>query len=137
MKALCLAAATLILTASTDTWGQAQVVNRTVSGQPDTDIRVGVYVNVKPDCTSGPLPSIRLASPPENGKVTVKQGKVTATNYKQCLALEVPAFIAFYHPRPDFVGVDVLILEVKFPGGKTEVQKVSVTVGTGSAGRGT
>jgi hypothetical protein len=137
MKALWLTAAALVLAVSAHSWAQSQVVNRTVNGQPDTDIRVGVYVNVKPDCTSGPLPSIRLASPPENGKVTVKQGKVTATNYKQCLALEVPAFIAFYHPRPDFVGVDVLILEVKFPGGKTEVQKVSVTVGTGSAGRGT
>src|SRR5262249_50387507 len=101
MKALWLTAA-LVLTASANTWAQVQVVNRTVNGQPDTDIRVGVYVNVKPDCTSGPLPSIRLASPPENGKVTVKQGKVTATNYKQCLALGVPAFIAFYHPRADF-----------------------------------
>jgi hypothetical protein len=78
---------------------QVQNVNRTASGQPDTDIRVGVYVNVRPDCTSGPLPSIQLTSPPENGKVTVKKAKVTATNYKQCLALEVPAFVAFYRSR--------------------------------------
>src|SRR5262249_10924693 len=46
----------------------------------NTDIRVGVYVNVRPDCTSGPLPSIQLTSPPENGKVTVKKARVTATN---------------------------------------------------------
>jgi len=141
MKALWLAAAALLLAPGTDSWaqdtaGQVQIVNRTVNGQPDTDIRVGVYVNVKPDCTSGPLPSIRLASPPENGKVTVKQGKVTATNYRQCLALEVPAFIVFYHSRADFIGVDALTLEVKSPGGKIEVQKVSVTVGTGSPGPG-
>ena len=32
---------------------QAQSVNRTASGQPNTDIRVGVYVNVRPDSTSG------------------------------------------------------------------------------------
>ncbi len=141
MKAAWLAAAALLLAPGTDAWaqgpsGQVQIVNRTVNGRPDTDIRVGVFVNVKPDCTSGPLPSIRLASPPENGKVTVKQGKVTATNYRQCLALEVPAFIVFYHPRPDFVGLDALTLEVKSPGGKTEVQKVSVTVGSGSSGPG-
>jgi len=37
---------------------QAQSVNRTASGAPDTDIRVGVYVNIRPDCTTGPLPSI-------------------------------------------------------------------------------
>src|SRR5215469_67922 len=116
---------------------QVQSVNRTASGAPDTDIRVGVYVNVRPDCTSGPLPSIQLTSPPENGKVTVKKAKVTATNYKQCLALEVPAFIAFYRSRADFVGIDVLTLEVKFPKGKMQVQRISVTVGSGAPGRST
>ena len=114
---------------------QAQSVNRTASGQPNTDIRVGVYVNVRPDCTSGPLPSIQLTSPPENGKVTVKKAKVSATNYKQCLALEVPAFVAFYRSRADFVGVDVLTLDVRSADGTTQVQRISVTVGTGSPGR--
>jgi len=108
---------------------QVQTVSRTVKGQPNTDIRVGVYVNVKPDCTSGTLPSIQLTAPPENGKVTVKQGNVTATNYRQCLAIQVPAFVATYRSRPDFAGVDVFTLEVKFPGGRTEVQRISVTVG--------
>jgi len=127
----------LVVACITPASAQVQSINRTVSGQPDTDIRVGVYVNVRPDCTSGPLPSIQLTSPPENGKVTVKKAKVTATNYKQCLALEVPAFVAFYRSRADFVGVDVLTLEVKLPGGKMEVQRISISVGSGSPGRGT
>src|SRR4051812_17636100 len=29
---------------------QSQTVDRTANGSPGTDIRVGVYVNVKPDC---------------------------------------------------------------------------------------
>jgi hypothetical protein len=127
----------LVVACITPASAQVQSVDRTASGQPDTDIRVGVYINLRPDCTSGPLPSIRLTSPPENGKVTVKKAKVTATNYKQCLALEVPGFIALYRSRADFVGVDVLTLEVKFPDGKTVVQRISVTVGTGAPGRGT
>jgi hypothetical protein len=61
--------------------------------------------------------------------VTVKQGKVTATNQQQCLAVEAPAFIAFYHSRADFSGVDVVLLEVKYPAGKSEVQKISVRFG--------
>ena len=136
-KRLSLTAVAVVLACSAPVSAQEEAVNRTATGRPWADIRVGVYVNVKPDCSSGPLPSIRLISAPENGKVTVKQGKVTATNYKQCLALEVPGFIAFYRSRPDFSGVDVLTLEVKFPGGKTELQRISVTVGTGSSGRGT
>jgi hypothetical protein len=128
--------AAVVFACGTAASAQTQEVSRTVSGQPNTDIRVGVYVNVKPDCTSGPLPSIRLATPPENGKVTVKQAKVTSTSYKQCLAFEVPGFVAFYRPRADFAGVDVLILEVKFPGGRTEMQRISVTVGAGALGQG-
>jgi hypothetical protein len=40
--------------------------------------------------------------------------------------------VAFYRSRADFVGVDVLTLEVTFPGGKTEVQRFSITVGSGT-----
>jgi len=114
MNRLLLTHAALVILCGAPVSAQTQTVNRTVSGQPDTDIRVGVYVNVKPDCTSGPLPAIQLTSPPEHGKVTVKPGKVTATNYKQCLAIEVPASIAFYRSGADFPGVDVSTLEVKF-----------------------
>ena len=136
MRCLWSVVTALVVAGITSASAQVQSVNRMVSGQPDTDIRVGVYANIRPDCTSGPLPSIKLTSPPENGKVTVKKAMVTATNYKQCLALQVPAFVALYRSRADFAGVDVLTLEVKVPGGKTEVQRISVTVGSGSPGKG-
>ncbi|TXH80568.1 MAG: hypothetical protein E6Q77_10275 [Rhizobium sp.] len=112
-----------------------QTVERTAKGLSAKPIRVGVYLNVQPDCSSGTLPTIRLLSPPANGTVDVKRGKVTATNYKQCLALEVPGYVAFYKSKPDFIGVDVVTLEVKYPNGRTEVQKISVTVGDGKGGR--
>ena len=137
MKRFSLILAAVLLTASTSfVAAQVQTENRSVTGRPDTDIQIGVYVNVNPDCTSGPLPSIQLISAPENGKVTVKPGRVTAMNQKQCLAAEVPAFVAFYHSKPDFSGVDALTLQIKYPGGKTELQKISVTVGTGAPGQG-
>jgi hypothetical protein len=83
---------------------------------------------VLPDCTSGPLPTIRLASPPTAGKVVVKTAKAKATNYKACLALEVPAYVAFYKSPPEFLGDDVLTIEVKYAGGRTEIQKITVKV---------
>jgi len=130
MKRFSLILAAVLLSASASFVGaQVQTENRSVTGRPDTDVQIGVYVNVNPDCTSGPLPSIQLISPPENGKVT-------AMNQKQCLAAEVPAFVAFYHSKPDFSGVDALTLQIKYPGGKTELQKISVTVGTGAPGQG-
>jgi hypothetical protein len=115
-------------------FAQDQAVERQAKGSPDKDIQIGMYINVKPDCTSGPLPTIRLISPPEHGRVNVKKANVNATNYKQCLALEVPGYIAFYRSAPSFSGTDVLTLEIKFPGGRTEVQKITVTIASSNLG---
>jgi hypothetical protein len=114
---------------------QDKTVDRTAKGEAGKNLRVGVYVNVQPDCTSGPLPTIRLSSAPAHGKVTVRKGKVRATNYKQCLALEADGYVAFYKSTPDFSGNDVFILEVKFPSGRTETQRFTVTIAAAGASR--
>jgi len=112
---------------------QSRTVERTVKSVPNKETQIGVYLNVLPDCTSGPLPTIRLMSAPAAGKVVVKSAKVKATNYKACLALEVPAYVAFYKSPPEFLGDDVLTIEVKYAGGRTEIQKITVNVaGLGS-----
>src|SRR6266545_6778532 len=50
-------------------------VDRSVRTLPNRDTQIGVFLNVLPDCTSGPLPTIRLVSPPAAGKVVVKTAK--------------------------------------------------------------
>ena len=124
-----LSAVAVVAAAVLPAHAEVRTVERQVRAQPGKDVRVGVYVNVRPDCTSGPLPAIRLAAPPANGTVAVRKGKVTATNYKQCLALQVPAFVAYYRSRPEFNGADVLDLEVRYSGGRVEVQRIRITVG--------
>jgi hypothetical protein len=104
------------------------MVERSVKTLPNRDTQIGIFLNVLPDCTSGPLPTIRLVSPPTAGKVIVKAAKAKATNYKACLALEVPAYVAFYKSPPEFLGDDVLTIEVKYVGGRTEIQKITVKV---------
>jgi len=103
-------------------------VERSFRALPNKDTQIGVFLNVLPDCTSGPMPTIRLVTPPTAGKVIVKSAKVKATNYKSCLALEVPGFVAFYKSPPEFLGDDALTIEVKFAGGRTEIQKITVKV---------
>lgn len=109
-----------------------KMVERNARGPTARNIQVGVYLNVQPDCTSGTLPALRMITPPSNGTVSIKRGKVSATNYKQCLALEVPGFIAFYQSKADYVGSDEVTIEVKYPAGRTEVQRIKIDVG-GSA----
>ena len=129
MRVILLAFAVAAVTGSMGTaQAQTQTVERSVKAVPNKDTQIGVYLNVLPDCSSGPLPTIRLATPPASGKVVVKTAKVKATNYKACLALEVPAYVAFYKSPPEFLGNDVLTIEVKYPGGRTEIQKITVNV---------
>jgi hypothetical protein len=118
----------VILGLSAGALAQPQAVERQAKGPPDKDIRIGVYLNVKPDCMSGPLPTIRLIAPPAHGKVSVRKANVNATNYKQCLALDVPGYVAFYRSASGFTGTDLVVLEVKFPDGRAEIQKITVTV---------
>jgi hypothetical protein len=121
--------AALFIAAGASSAAVGQTVTREARGEPGKEIRVGVFVNVKQDCTSGPLPTIRLVDKPLNGSVTVKSAKVNAKNYKQCLAMEVPGYVAFYKSAPSFNGVDTFTIEIKYPEGRTETQKLNVTVG--------
>lgn len=129
MRHVWLLTAVLLMGVNSGGSAQVQTVERTAKAQAGKDVRVGAYINVQPDCTSGALPTIRLVTPPSHGKIAVKKAKANAINYKQCLALEVPAYIAIYRSVADFTGTDSFILEVKYPGGKTEFQKITVTVG--------
>jgi hypothetical protein len=135
MRKLYWAVLLLAVPPSSWAWAQAPIVERSVKAQPDKAVRVGVYVNVQPDCTSGPLPTIRLSAPPANGRVIVRRANIGATNYKQCLALQVPGLVAFYRSRPDFSGADTLSLEVKFPNGNTQTHRITVTVADGGSGQ--
>lgn len=113
---------------------QAPSVEREIKAMPGKDVRVGVFINIRPDCTSGPLPAIRLAIPPEHGAVTVKRATLKATNLKQCLATEVPAFVALYRAKDGFSGADAFVLEiVAAGGGHRTLEHVQVTVSNNPA----
>jgi len=115
--------------------GAQDVTERQVKAAPGRDNRVAVYTNILPDCTSGPLPAIRLVAPPAHGAVTVKRGTLKATNYKQCLATEVPVFVALYRPANGFSGSDEFELEVALAGGRKQRQHFRVNV-SGNPGPG-
>jgi len=85
-------------------FAQTPTVERQVKGKPDTNINAGIFATIRNNCTAGPLPAVRLVTPPAHGQVTVKQGKLRATNLKQCLGMELPAFIAIYRSAQDFIG---------------------------------
>jgi hypothetical protein len=130
-----LVAAAVALCALTAPVGaQGNVVEREVRAVPGKEVRVGIYTDIRPDCTAGPLPAIRLVMPPAHGSVNVKRGTLKATNIKQCLATEVPAFVAFYRASDNYSGADEFLLEVSMAGRK-QLQHFRVNV-SGAAGGG-
>ena len=118
----------LTLGLTTAAAAQDAIVQKEVKGKSGQVIRIAVFVNVLPDCTGGPLPTVRLVTPPEHGTVIVKKAKLNATNVKQCLALEVPALVAFYKSASDFAGTDTAMLEIKSAQGADRLQRYSITV---------
>jgi len=108
---------------------QGDTAERQLNAQPGRDLRVAVYADIRPDCTAGPLPSIRLAAPPAHGAINVKRGTLKATNFKQCLATEVPAFVVFYRAAADFTGADAFELEISLAGHKKR-ERFRVNVST-------
>ena len=117
-------------------YAQDDVVERQLKATPGRDVRAGVFTDIRPDCTSGPLPAIRLATPPAHGSVTVKRGTLKATNIKQCLAIEVPAFVAFYRASADYSRADDFELEISSPNGHKRRERIHMTVTKSSSGVG-
>jgi hypothetical protein len=115
---------------------QDQIVQRQYKGKPQSDINVGIFTTLTKNCTAAPLPAIRIISPPGHGKITVKQGRLRATNIKQCLAVDVPAFVAVYRSEKEFLGRDTFTLEVVGVNGKAEQQIITVTVMEPGPGKG-
>jgi hypothetical protein len=96
-----------------------------IAGKPH---RLGVYGNVQKDCTSGPLPTVRVVSPPKHGELNVRSGKLKAGRISRCPTLEATAQGVFYKPNPTYKGADEITYEVKSASGKVENHTVRITV---------
>jgi hypothetical protein len=114
-------------------YAQTTSLDREVKAAPGHEVRVGIYTSMRPDCTSGPLPAIRLSVTPEHGTVTVRRATLKATNVKQCLAAELPALVAFYRPKADSANDDRFELEVSFTAGRKQIQRFHVIISTGAS----
>jgi len=126
----------VLLVVQTFAYAQVPTIERQIKGKPNANLNAGIFTTIRGDCTAGPLPVVRLIVPPAHGKVTVKQGRLRATNLKQCLGTDVPAFIAIYRSAQDFIGQDMFTLEVTGAEGKSQIQRIIVTVFKPDIGQG-
>jgi hypothetical protein len=124
----------LFCACASNVYGQSNSIDREIRATPERDVRVGIYTSMRSDCTAGPLPAIRLSVAPEHGSVTVRRATLKATNVKQCLAAELPAFVAFYRPKADSATDDRFELEVSSAAGRKQIQRFHITISPGANG---
>jgi hypothetical protein len=117
-----------LLCCASAVYSQDNSIDREIKAAPGREVGVGIYSSVRPDCTAGPLPAIRLAVAPEHGTVTVRRAMLKAINVKRCLAVEVPAFVAFYRASQDLKSDDRFELEVSFAAGRKQLQHFHVSI---------
>ncbi len=130
----CLAVMAALVVLAGSAGAQEDVVQRDLRATSGEERRIGVYTYVQPDCGPGPLPEVKLVSPPAHGAVRVQRGRVKLTNFKQCLSVNVPALAAFYRAANNFTGADEFTLEIMTADRHKQVQhfrmSVSATPGT-------
>ena len=87
MRASWWAVAAVALCALNAAGAQTTSLDRDIKATPGREVRVGIYTSMytsmRPDCTAGPLPAIRLSVAPEHGAVTVRRATLKAANVKQ------------------------------------------------------
>ena len=66
--------------------------------------RLGVYGNVQKDCTSGPLPTVRVVTPPKHGELNVRSGTLKVGRITRCPKLAPKAQGIFYKANPGYKG---------------------------------
>lgn len=113
-------------------FGQEQLF-RSMKATAGTQVRLGLIGNVTRECTPGPMPEVKVVTPPKNGTLAVRSGKSKAGSLKRCPDLEVSVQGVFYQANPNFSGTDEVVYEVKRPDGKTQTINTRIEVGTRQA----
>jgi hypothetical protein len=98
-----------------------------------TEIRIAAMNNTLSNCSSGPIPDVRVLTKPENGELRMEEIRHVldrpAKNARaHCNGKLVDANAIFYRSRPDFTGRDSTLLEVDFKNGSVRQFFYDITV---------
>lgn len=104
---------------------------RTETATSGKSVRLVIAPNLKKDCSSGPLPEIKVVDAPKNGSLITKAGKVKTPASYRCPNKEASVQAIFYQSRAGYTGADAVTVEIKTAEGTIEKQDIRITVGAG------
>jgi hypothetical protein len=120
--------ACVVFLAGTAALAQTNSAHRSAEAVAGKSLRLGTYGNVQKDCTSGPLPTVRVLTPPKHGELNVRSGNLKAGRITRCPNLRATAQGIFYQASPKYSGTDEISYEVKSASGKVDTHTVRITV---------
>lgn len=97
------------------------------------EIRIAAMQMVNADCTSGPLPSLRIATAPQNGEqrqeeISVPVDRKSGDPRANCNGKPVNAVGVFYKSKEGFAGKDNVVIDVDFKNGTVRRFNYKITV---------
>lgn len=129
MKALGPLAAALATSLALTLSAQAQTtVTRSETVAPGKPVRLVIAPNLKKDCSTGPMPEIKVSTVPKNGSIITKTGKLKTPSGYRCPNKEAEAQAVFYQSKAGFSGSDEVLVEIKTSEGTIERQDIRITV---------
>lgn len=97
------------------------------------EARIAAMNWVNADCTSGPLPDLRITTPPKNGElrmeeITMPIDRAKDTPRFSCNGKPVKAVAVFYKSKAGYTGDDNTVIDVDFKTGQVRRFSYKITV---------
>jgi hypothetical protein len=109
--------------------GAASAAEHRLTTRPGAPLPLTVETAMTPDCMVRAVPETRVVTAPEHGAVTVHEGSLRRQG-EACPA--AAGYVVLYIPEADFMGQDVVSIEVN-EGGQRTTMYFAITVETESA----
>jgi hypothetical protein len=90
--------------------------------------RIAVVTALKKDCSVGQIGGVRVVTPPKNGNLQLKRGKLKTPASFRCPNVDTQAEAVLYQPKAKFTGDDEVVYDTKSADGQVERFTVKITV---------
>ncbi|MGA4553113.1 4-aminobutyrate aminotransferase [Methylorubrum aminovorans] len=90
--------------------------------------RLVIVPNLKKDCSLGPMPEIKVVTPPTSGSLITKAGKLKTPAKYRCPNKDAEVQAIFYQSNSGYTGSDGVVVEIKNSDGEIEKRDIRITV---------
>lgn len=108
-------------------------VTRSETATSGKSVRLAIVPNLKKDCSTGPMPEIRVSGAPKNGSLITKVGKIKTPAKYRCPNKDAAVQAVFYQSKDGFTGADEVTVDVKDSDGNVQTQTIKLTVDAAKA----